>query len=86
MSNEWTWANYTRTQTTQKNHFYVILQFKNDEKNVLCNMYKSLFKTLPVNFLDITQILAFDHSVSAYQITCFTNSYSQLNTEDMPVD
>jgi hypothetical protein len=54
--------------------------------NVLCNMYKPLYKTLPVHFLDITQILAFDHSGSAHQITCFTNSYSQLNTEDMPVD
>lgn len=39
--------------------------------NVLCNMYKPLYKTLPVHFLDITQILAFDHSASAHQITFY---------------
>jgi hypothetical protein len=43
-------------------------------------------QNLTVHFLDITQILAFDHSASAHQITWFTNSYSLLNTKDMPID
>jgi hypothetical protein len=46
---------------------------------------EQMYKTTPVHFLYITQILALDYSASAHQITCFTNAYSQLNTEDMPV-